>query len=146
MHLILTEDKSAKKACNAMVPNPIYEGPLYESIQPEFSTLTTPGSATNMMESRYLDIPIHPVMLNEPSKTSDNGAAIGESGTPNQRNGEENAKRESSFLETRRAHIPGSEDNYTVMSPIGTLAHSLQGGWGILEHLDPEATNKNGSE
>jgi len=84
MHLILTEDKSAKKACNAMVPNPIYEGPLYESIQPGFSILTTPGSTTNMMESRYLDTPIHPVILNEPSKTFDNGAAIGESGTPNQ--------------------------------------------------------------
>ena len=81
-----------------MIPNPIYEGLLYESIQPEFSTLTKPGSATNMMESCYLDIPIHPVMLNEPSKNSDNGTAIGESGTPNQRNGEENADREAPFM------------------------------------------------
>ena len=76
----------------------IYEGPLYESIQPGFSTLTTLGSTTNMMESRYLDNPIHPVMLNEPSKNSDNGTAIGESGTPNQRNGEENADREAPFM------------------------------------------------
>ena len=124
----------------------IYEGPLYESIQPGFSTLTTPSPTANMMESRYLDIPIHPVMLNEPSKTWDNGTAIGESGTPNQRNGEENADGEAPFHETHCAHIPASEDNYTVMSPTGTLAHSLQGGCGILEHFDPEATNKNGFE
>jgi len=129
MHLVLTEDKSAEKACNAMVPNPIYEGPLYESIQPGFSTLTTPGSATNMMESRYLDTPIHPVMLNEPSKTSDNGTAIGESGTSNQRNGEENADGEAPLPETCRAHIPSSEDNYTVMSPTGTLAYPLPARW-----------------
>ena len=112
-----------------MVPNPIYEGPLYETIQPELCTLTTPGSTTNMMESRYLDTPIHPVMLNEPSKTSDNGTAIGESGTSNQRNGEENADGETPFPETCRAHIPSSEDNYTVMSPTGTLACPLPARW-----------------
>jgi len=79
-----------------MIPNPIYEGLLYESIQPEFSTLTTPGSATN--------IPIHPVMLNEPSKNSDN---IGESGTPNQRNGEEHADREAPFMKrTMHTFLP----------------------------------------
>jgi len=145
MHL-LTEDKSAKKACKAMVPNPIYEGPLYESIQPEFSTLTTPGSTTNMMESRYLDNPIHPAMLNKASKSTDNGTAIVEVGTPNQKNRKENAEREIPFLETHPAHIHGSDDNYTVMSPIGTLVHSLQAGQGILEHFDPEAANKKGFE
>jgi len=124
MHL-LTEDKSAKKACEAMVPNPIYEGPLYESIQPEFSTLTTPSSTTNMMESRYLDNPIHPVMLNKASKSTDNGTAIGEVGTPNQ-NRKENAEREAPFLETHRhivllrvawppVHLTASKMTFTVL-------------------------------
>ena len=142
MHLLI-EDKSAKKACEAMVPNPIYEGPFYESIQPQFSTLTTPSSTTNMMESHYLDTPIHQVMLNKASKSTDNGTAIEEVGTPNQKNRKEN---EAPFVETHPEHIHGSDDNYTVMSPIGTLVHSLQTGQGIPEHFDPEAASKKGFE
>ena len=39
---ILTDKKSVEKACNAMVPNPIFEGTQCESIQPEVKNLTTP--------------------------------------------------------------------------------------------------------
>ena len=51
-----------------MVPNPIYEGPLHETIQPELCTLASPWPATDFMESRYLDKPIRPAMLNEASE------------------------------------------------------------------------------
>ena len=99
-----------------MVTNPIYEGPLYETIQPEFCTLASPGLATDFMESRYLDKPIHPVTLNE---ASENGTTIG---TLSERKGEENEKRENCSLELHCVHIrgatPSSEDNYTVMSPV----------------------------
>ena len=85
-----------------------------------------------MMESRYIDKPIHPAMLNN--------------GTPHERNAEDNAEEETSFLETHHAYIPGSEDNYTMMSPVGTLSHSLQGGWGIPDHFDPKEHDKTGFE
>ena len=134
-----TEDESAEKACKAMVPNPIYEGPLYETIQPEFCTLTTLGPATDLMESRYLDKPIHPAM---PLEASENGTAIAGVETLSQVRGEENKNREDCSLEVHCVPIPGatpsSEDNYTVMSPVGTLSHSLQGGWGIPDQFDQE--------
>ena len=98
------------------------------------------------MESRYLDNPIHPVMLNKASKSTNNGIAVGEVSTINQKNRKENAEREAPFLETHPVQIHSSDDNYTVMSPIGTLAHSLQAGRGIPEHFDPEAANKKGFE
>ena len=131
-----------------MVTNPIYEGPLYETIQPEFCTLASPGPATDFMESRYLDKPIHPAMPNE---ASENGTTIVGVGTLSEGKGEENKNREDCSLELHSVHIPGatpsSEDNnYTVMSPVGTLSHSLQGGWGIPEHSDPEEPNKTGFE
>ena len=30
---------SPNRICNSMVHNPVYEGPLYESVQPKFETL-----------------------------------------------------------------------------------------------------------
>ena len=130
-----------------MVTNPIYEGPLYETIQPEFCTLTTLGPATDLMESRYLDKPIHPAI---PIEASENGTEIAGVGTLLQMRGEEKVEKEDGYPETDCVHIPGatpsSEDNYTVMSPVGTLSHSLQGGWGIPNHFDPKEPNKTGFE
>jgi len=113
-----------------MVTNPIYEGPLYETIQPEFCTLASPGPTTDFMESRYLDKPIHPVMPNE---ASENGTTIVGVGTLSEGKGEENKNREDCSLELHSVPIPGatpsSEDNYTVMSPTGTLAYPLPARW-----------------
>ena len=57
MFFALSDDRSIEKACNAMVPNPIYEGPLYETIDPEFKSLTSLPPAPVVMEPpRYLPI------------------------------------------------------------------------------------------
>lgn len=38
---------SVERMCNAMVPNPIYNGPLYESVQPHFETLVSTMASTS---------------------------------------------------------------------------------------------------
>ena len=43
--------KSANNVCNAMVHNPIYDGPVYESVQQQFETLT----ATTLRAARMTD-------------------------------------------------------------------------------------------
>ena len=134
-----TEDESAEKACKAMVPNPIYEGPLYETIQTEFCTLASLGPET---ESRYLDKPIHPAM---PLEASEKGTTIAGIEARSQMR-EEYKNREGCSLEVHCVPIPGatpsSEDNYTVMSPVGTISYSLQGGWGIPDQFDQEEPDK----
>jgi len=123
-----------------MVPNPIYEGPLYETIQPEFCTLASLGPET---ESHYLDKPIHPAM---PLEASEKGTTIAGIEARSQMRGEENKNREGCSLEVHCVPIPratpSSEDNYTVMSPVGTISYSLQGGWGIPDQFDQEAPDK----
>ena len=51
-----------KKAQTAMIPNPIYEGPLYESITQQFSTL---AASVEARESRYLDNPVNSTAARE---------------------------------------------------------------------------------
>ena len=43
MKLFLDESSqnSANRICDALIRNPIYDGPVYESVQPRFETLTT---------------------------------------------------------------------------------------------------------
>ena len=103
----LTGEGSAEKACNAMVPNPLYEGPLYEAIHPEFKSLTS-LPASPMEPPRYL--PIHQALPSEVAKALQDGTAIAVAGE---------------LLPEK------NEDAYTVMSPAGTLSRSLQGGRGI---------------
>ena len=109
MFLVLTDDRSIEKACDAMVPNPIYEGPLYETIHPELKSLTSFPPAPVVMEPpRYL--PIRRSLPSEVAKALQDGTAIAVAGEL----------------------LPGkNEDAYTVMSPAGTLSRSLQGGRGI---------------
>ena len=38
---------SISRVCNAMVHNPIYNGPVYESVQTQFETLTKQGTSTS---------------------------------------------------------------------------------------------------
>ena len=103
----LTGEGSVEKACNAMVTNPLYEGPLYEAIHPEFKSLTS-LPASPMEPPRYL--PIHQALPSEVAKALQDGTAIAVAGEL----------------------LPGkNEDAYTVMSPVGTLSRSLQGGRGI---------------
>ena len=54
MFFALSDESSIEKACNAMVPNPIYEGPLYETIDPEFKSLTTLPPAPPTMVTTWL--------------------------------------------------------------------------------------------
>ena len=49
-HLKSTELKindSSSRVYNAMVHNPIYDGPVYESVQPQFETLTKQATSTS---------------------------------------------------------------------------------------------------
>ena len=116
----LTGEGSVERACNAMVTNPLYEGPLYEAIHPEFKSLTS-LPASPMEPPRYL--PIHQALPSEVAKALQDGTAIAVACEPSQRSGEEIKERRS---------LPGrNEDDYTVMSPVGTLSSSLNGGWGI---------------
>ena len=122
MFLVFTDGRSIEKACDAMVPNPLYEGPLYETIHPEFKSLTSLPPAPVVMEPpRYL--PIRRSLPSEVAKALQDGTAIAVACEPSQRSGEEIKERRS---------LPGrNEDDYTVMSPVGTLSSSLHGGWGI---------------
>lgn len=47
--------KSTNNACNAMIHNPIYDGPVYESVHRQFEalTLSTPQAADNCDEQPY---------------------------------------------------------------------------------------------
>ena len=72
-----------------------------------------------MEPPRYL--PIHQALPSEVAKALQDGTAIAVADEPLQRSGEESRS------------LPGkNEDNYTVMSPVGTLElPALHGGWGI---------------
>ena len=59
-----------------MMPNPIYEGPLYESIQPEPNTLAAPQATADVMESRYQESPNRQALSNEVVNKMENGTAI----------------------------------------------------------------------
>ena len=53
----LTKEKSATNVCNVMVHNPIYDGPVYESVQGQFeslnsNTLLTEGTTDNSCNSQ----------------------------------------------------------------------------------------------
>lgn len=92
------ETQSARVIQSAMVPNPIYEGPMYETIVPQnFDSLATNVESENP-ESRYLATPILPA-----------------------RSGETNAR--IGPVTNNASTAGGTEDNYTVMSPIGS--HSI---------------------
>ena len=39
---------AVNSVCNSMVPNPIYDGPLYESVQPQFESLVPGTAASNV--------------------------------------------------------------------------------------------------
>ena len=107
-----------------MMPNPIYEGPLYESIQPEFNTLAAPQPTADVMESCCQENPNHQAVPTEVANKMENGTVIETACAPSQRSGEGNKESSGAY--------PNNDDNYTVMSPIGTLNSSfLHGGWGI---------------
>ena len=75
-----------------MVPNPIYEGPMYETIVPQnFDPLAAniQSDSGQNQESRYLENPIFPARSGETNTTIIPVTAHG-------------------------------DDNYTVMSPIGS--------------------------
>ena len=76
-----------------MIPNPIYEGPLYESITQQFSTL---AASVEVRESRYLDNPVSPMTREDLVDTKTDG-----------------------IIECRVSLK--SDDNYTVMSPVTTV-------------------------
>lgn len=119
----VTNERSVKKVSDGMMPNPIYEGPLYESIQPELNTPTAPQPTANVMESRYQESPNHQAVSNEVANKMENGTVIETACVPSQRSEED---KESSGTN------PNNDDNYTIMSPIGTLNSSfIRGGWGI---------------
>ena len=107
-----------------MMPNPIYEGPLYESIQPELNTPAAPQPTADVMESRYQESPNHESLSNEMANKIENATVMETACAPPQRSEEDN--KESS------GPNPSNDDNYTIMSPIGTLNSSfIHGGWGI---------------
>ena len=95
MDLFTVDDQkhSNEKARSAMVPNPIYEGPLYEIISPQnFDPLAAniESDSDQVQELRYLDNPILP------------------------------ARADTSVIpvtDNALSPTPG-DDNYTVMSPI----------------------------
>ena len=43
------------RICNSMVNNPVYDGPVYESVQPKFETLVTEtshsGATSNVLST-----------------------------------------------------------------------------------------------
>ena len=110
MHIIMTlftaddQKHHTEKTQSAMVPNPIYEGPIYETIQPQtFDSLAANKESDSVQEREsryYLDNPIFPA----------------ESGEANNNTGITD-----SVVSTRPAC---GNDNYTVMSPIGSLSFS----------------------
>ena len=80
-----------------MIPNPIYEGPLYETIHPQtFDSLAAnvESDSSQERESRYLDTPILPARSGD--------VVVHNTGV------------------TSVTDPPGGEDNYTLMSPIGS--------------------------
>ena len=113
---------------------------MYETIHPEFKSLTSlPPAAVVMQPPRYL--PIHQALPSEVARALQDGTAIAVASEPSQRSGEEikdgtaiavaDEPLQRSGEESRC--LPGkNEDNYTVMSPVGTLKlPALHGGWGI---------------
>ena len=128
MFFCLPDNSSIEKACDAMVPNPIYEGPLYETIHPEFKSLTSLPPAPVVMEPpRYL--PIRQALPSEVARALQDGTAIAVASEPSQRSGEE--------IKEGRPLSGKNEDDYTVMSPVGTLSSSLHGGWCIPTSESP---------
>ena len=80
-----------------------------------------PPAPVVMEPPRYL--PIRRSLPSEVAKALQDGTAIAVACEPSQRSGGEIKERRS---------LPGrNEDDYTVMSPVGTLSSSLHGGWGI---------------
>ena len=128
MFFVLTDESSIEKACDAMVPNPIYDGPLYETIHPEFKSLTSLPPAPVVMEPpRYL--PIRQALPSEVARALQDGTAIAVASEPSRRSGEE--------IKESRPLSGKNEDDYTVMSPVGTLSSSLHGGWCIPTSESP---------
>ena len=111
-----------------LVPNPIYEGPLYETIDQEFKSLTSLPPAPVVMEPpRYL--PIRRALPSEVARALQDGTAIAVASEPSQRSGEE--------IKESRPLSGKNEDDYTVMSPVGALSSSLHGGWCIPTSESP---------
>ena len=107
-----------------MMPNTIYEGPFYESIQPELNTLAAPQPTADVMESCHQESPNHQAVPTEVDNKMENGTVIETVCAPSQ--GSEEDNKESNGPD------PNNDDNYTVMSPVGTLNSSfIHGGWGI---------------
>ena len=85
---------------HSMVPNPIYEGPLYETIGQPFSTLSSNGETR---ESRYQDNPVYPAT-------------------------KEGMQDYHISVDEKLGPVYGQtliEDNYTVMSPARVEGGSL---------------------
>ena len=120
-----------------MVPNPIF----MKTIQPELCTLASPGVPLprQAYSSSHAEWSIW--------KWDSN--CRGRNTTTEERERKREQRGDCS-LEMHCVPIhgatPSSEDNYMVMSPVGTLSHSLQGRWGIPDHSGPEGSNKNGFE
>lgn len=55
---------STSRVCNAMVHNPIYDGPVYESVQQQFNTLTVTTLQTSSVSDTSAD---HPCNCSPPS-------------------------------------------------------------------------------
>ena len=97
------QKQSVQVVQSAMVPNPIYEGPMYETIvRQNFDSLSANAESESdrISESRYLENPIFPARISGEADTRIIPVTDYASLTP----------------------APG-DDNYTVMSPIGL--HSI---------------------
>lgn len=98
--------KAAEKACSSMVTNPIYDGPVYETIQPQFSSLASSCKVTTN-ELRYINNPIQLPIAN--------GSVKQQKSSAKDTNG-------VASLAHKDSH---SEDNYIVMSPVSVPGYLL---------------------
>ena len=96
-----------------MVPNPIYEGPMYETIVPQNFDALAANVESETLELRYLANPILPARSG----------------------GETNAI--IAPVTDNASATPRSDDNYTVMSPIGS--HSISS---LMNKANQDAENQ----